>query len=218
MDLHLHWRSCCEALGLDVQAAEPLYTGLCRRYAEAGRHYHQLGHIEALLQWAGQYASELLEPELVGMAIWYHDAIYSTLRKGNESRSATLALRQLAPLGLPARSGDKIALLIRQTAHHHGPLASEDRDLRWFLDFDLSILGAEPRQYDRYAEAIRREYRLVPDVLFYPGRAKLLKQMLRSEFLYYTPAFRRSHEKSARHNLLNELRRIDAREKLGLDG
>lgn len=212
-----HWRASLDALGLDTQAAEPVYQGLVQRYRESGRFYHNLGHIEALLEWRDRFAAELNEPDLVSLAIWFHDAIYSTLRKGNESRSATLALRQLQPLGLDRARLDKLAMMIRQTADHHGALQSKDRDLQWFLDFDLSILGSVPKTYARYASQIRKEYRLVPDVLYFSGRAKVLHHLLQAEFLYYTPAFRRSHEKQARENMLLELRKLEAREILGLD-
>lgn len=214
---HEHWRESLTELELDPAAGEPCYHGLLKRYAEAGRYYHGLAHLEALFHWFETYRSELQEPALVCLAIWYHDAIYSTLRKGNETRSATLATRQLQALGLKAEGLDKVALMIRQTADHHGPLLSEDRDLAWFLDFDLSILGTEPKVYARYAENIRKEYRLIPALIYNAGRSKILHKMLETDYLYYTPAFRRSHEKQARKNLLHEIRQLEAREVLGLD-
>ena len=83
-----HWRASLDALGLDSTAAEPTYQGLMQRYRESGRFYHNLGHIEDLLELRDSFKAELNEPDLVAMAIWYHDAIYSTLRKGN-GRMAT---------------------------------------------------------------------------------------------------------------------------------
>ncbi|PKL77901.1 MAG: hypothetical protein CVV27_04335 [Candidatus Melainabacteria bacterium HGW-Melainabacteria-1] len=190
---------------------------MLKRYRSQGRHYHTLSHIEAMLNWHAEFASELKEPELVALAIWYHDAIYVSLRKDNEARSAALARKQLSQLGLAPDKLGKIEKLILQTANHHGPILSQDPDLCWFLDFDLSILGAEPAIYKAYAEAIRKEYRLVPEPLYRAGRGKILRKMLEAEFLYYTPAFRRSHERLARRNLLEELRRLQALDALGLD-
>lgn len=212
-----HWRNSLTALGLDPAAADSCYQDLLKRYRGAGRFYHNFAHIEAMLKWLDTYRDELQEPALVTLAIWYHDAVYSVLRKGSENRSAALAIKQLQALGLNQSGLDKVAVMIRQTADHHGPLLSQDRDLAWFLDFDLSILGAEAKVYARYAENIRKEYRLIPAMLYNSGRSKVLHRMLEAEFLYYTPAFRRSHERQARSNLLQELRQLKARDTLGLD-
>src|SRR5688500_12552621 len=99
LTLHDHWRGSLETLGLDPAAGEPFYKGLLKRYSEPGRFYHSLGHIEALFGWLAGFRAELARPELVSLAIWYHDAIYSTLRKDNEARSAALAHKQLKSLG-----------------------------------------------------------------------------------------------------------------------
>lgn len=214
---HEHWRSSLKALGADPGAGENFYQGLMRRYGSNKRHYHSLSHIEALFRHFEQYREELRQPELVALAIWYHDAVYSTLRKGSEARSASLAKKQLGELGIKQEAIEVIATMIRQTADHHGPLLSEDPDLAWFLDFDLSILGTEPKDYNRYAENIRKEYKLIPEPLYTAGRARVLHKMLEAEYLYYTPAFRRSHERNARENLLEELRRLKALDALGLN-
>lgn len=212
-----HWCQALNVFGLDSSIGEAAYQGLLKRYRENGRHYHTLSHIEALLNWSESYRKELAEPAVVNLAIWYHDAIYSSLRKDNESRSAALALKQLAAIGVPEAALHKISQLILQTAKHHGALLLKDSDLLWFLDFDLSILGSEPQVYQRYAQKIRQEYRLVPDILYRRGRSEVLRSMLQSEYLYYTPAFRRTHERNARNNLLNELRQWKAFEAMGLD-
>ncbi|MEZ0368330.1 MAG: hypothetical protein ACAI44_04500 [Candidatus Sericytochromatia bacterium] len=215
--LHEHWLASLEALGLDPAAGEPFYQALIKNYSGSGRVYHSLAHLEALLNWLDNFRTELEAPALVSLAIFYHDAVYSTLRKGNESRSANLARKQLKALGLPQLAIDKVATWILQTADHHGSPLTRDQDLFWFLDFDLSILGAPPEIYVRYAQQIRQEYKLVPDILYHSGRSKILRRMLQSDFLYYTPAFRRSHERQARSNLLAELKRLEVASKLGLE-
>lgn len=212
-----HWRASLAALGLDPATGDARCRGLLDRYGDKGRHYHGVRHLEALVDWQHKYQAQLRDPALVGLAIWYHDAIYSTLRKDNEARSAALARKELSALGVPEPALAKIEALILQTANHHGPPLIKDPDLGWFLDFDLSILGAEPKTYARYAEAIRKEYRLVPDVLYRTGRSKVLRGMLQAEFLYYTPAFRQSHERQARKNLVDELKRWKAIDAMGLD-
>ncbi len=215
--LKSHWHQTLNQLGINSDATDSVFDSLVKNYSESARHYHNLAHLQSLLGWLEAYRMELHEPELVALTIWYHDAIYSTLRKDNETRSAALAHKQLSAMGLATAACDKVALMIRQTADHMGPLQSQDPDLLWFLDFDLSILGAEENVYLRYAEQIRKEYRLIPELIYRNGRSKLLRQMLQAEYLYQTPAFRRSHERQARHNLLNELRRLSAEEALGLD-
>ncbi|TIU46557.1 MAG: hypothetical protein E5W19_25905, partial [Mesorhizobium sp.] len=73
-----------------------LKTELSVLYHAAGRHYHNLAHIEAMLTLAGDYRTLLDDPEAVEAAIWFHDAIYDSRAKDNEAQSAALAEQKLA--------------------------------------------------------------------------------------------------------------------------
>ena len=83
-------------------------------------------------------------------------------------------------------------------------------DLFYFLDFDLSILGAsEWKIYDKYGAQIREEYSYMRMVKFIEGRCEFIKNALFvTENLYYTPLFRDKYQKHAVKNLQTELERI----------
>ena len=55
----------------------------------------------------------------------------------------------------------------------HNEEKSGVRDLHYFLDFDLSILGANKIEYTLYARNIRKEYIHVPEAEFCERRAKV---------------------------------------------
>ena len=80
--------------------SHPIDDGLKRElialYQDGSRHYHGLSHIEALLALAEEYRAELSDPDAVGAAIWFHDAIYDSQAKDNEEKSADLAGRRLS--------------------------------------------------------------------------------------------------------------------------
>jgi predicted metal-dependent HD superfamily phosphohydrolase len=80
-----------------------------------------------------------------------------------------------------------------------------EEDGPWFLDFDLAILGSRPEIYRTYSQAIRREYRWVPKLLYRRGRRQVLESFLQRELLFFTEAMRTRLEDQARANLAEEL-------------
>ena len=56
-----------------------------------------------------------------------------------------------------------------------------------------------------YARHVRHQYRLVPDLLYRPGRRKVLANMLAAPELFRTPAMRAELDAPARRNLAAEL-------------
>jgi len=183
---------------------------LVRAYAAPERHYHNLTHIEAMLNLMRSYENALSDPQSVEAAIWFHDAIYDTRRHDNEEKSAELAASQLAGLLSPDRIA-LIARMIRATAGHHVPSGLDDaqrRDCALFLDTDLSILGSTPDLFASYEDAVRREYGWVPEALWREGRRKVLQGFLDRPAIYASPRFRTSHEAAARANLTRSLERL----------
>src|SRR5215468_3200058 len=122
--------------------SEPLRAELVAAYTAAGRHYHDLRHIETLLGLAEACASAIADRDAFEAAIWFHDAIYDTRRHHNEERSAALAEARLA--GKTGRNRiARIAAMIRATARHIMPEfddAAAMQDCAFFLDMDLAVL------------------------------------------------------------------------------
>ena len=190
-----------------------LKAELADLYRAAGRHYHGLAHIEALLALAAEYRTALSDPEAVEAAIWFHDAIYDSRAKDNEAQSAGLARQKLAGRTDGTRI-DRIATMIEATATHGVPaLADPDhvRDAALLLDMDLSILGAEPDVFDTYEQAVRREYDWVDEPAWRAGRGAVLNNFLARPHIFHTPEFQDRFEAQARENMARSMKRLAGR-------
>ena len=177
-----------------------------RKYTSTRRHYHNLHHIQALLQLGEIYAGQLQDQDVVAFSVFYHDIIYNVLRKDNEPRSAGLAVKRLQALQVPAAKIEQVKLYIEATQTHAVTAAvTHTGDLQLFLDFDMSILGAPWDAYEAYTRQVRREYRFYPDKLYNTGRKQFLQHCLQSAPIFQTPAFREGYEVIARENMAREL-------------
>ena len=76
-----------------------------------------------------------------------------------------------------------------------------DHDAALFLDCDMAILGAEPRAYEVYEQAIATEYQHVPPELYRAGRARFLDKLLQSPRIFLSDFFYVEREAAARANL-----------------
>ncbi len=201
--LQQHWNQLCtryEASPSDIKAA---FILLAQKYAEPRRAYHNLSHIQALLQHAESFRHKLQNYDTVAFAIWFHDAIYNTRKGDNEEKSAELAAEILGKLSLPRELIATVQQMILETKNHQ--LLNNSADLKLFLDFDLSILGTSEEVYQHYSQAIRKEYSWVPYFLYRKGRKKVLESFLKRERLYFTDAMKARLETQARRNIENEL-------------
>lgn len=122
------------------------------------------------------------------------------------SRSASLARASLVQLGLD-QLAPRVVQLIEATATHAAD--ADDAPARSFLDADLSILGADPATYRRYAAGIRREHRGIPAFLFARGRRGFLREALARPSIFLTDHFRGRYERRARENMETELAQLD---------
>jgi predicted metal-dependent HD superfamily phosphohydrolase len=189
---------------------QALKERLSALYQAADRHYHGMAHIEALLALAAEYRPVLTDPEAVEAAVWFHDAIYDSRAKDNETRSAALARESLADR-TDADRIERIAAMIEATATHQAPDLGgpgTNRDAALFLDMDLSILGATPPTFDAYERAVRREYAWVDETAWRSGRAAVLKGFLERPHIFHTRQFRERFEDRARENMARSLGRL----------
>lgn len=202
--MQARWNALVAPLVLDAAQRDAMYQQLVTAYAEPGRHYHNLCHVQALLDTVDEYAELVEDRAVVELAVWFHDAVYDYRSAENEARSAALARQFLAASTLSAKRQARVGYLIECTARHtaaHAPAP----DLDFFLDADLRILGAETADYAAYAQQIRQEYRLVPAELYRQGRRRVLESLLNTPQLYRTAEFRRQFEAAAQRNLQAEL-------------
>ena len=195
--------------GRTVAPMEQVRTALTRRYREPHRRYHDLRHLQEVLQTVDELADEADDVEAVRWAAWFHDAVYDVHRDDNEERSADLAVRELRTLGCAPALVDEVARLVRLTATHRP--AAGDANGAVLCDADLRILAAEPWRHAEYVADVRAEYADVPDEMFRAGRAAVLRRLLDSDRLYGTETGHARWEQRARANVTAELDRLEAR-------
>ncbi|MEU0136452.1 hypothetical protein ABZ172_20815 [Streptomyces sp. NPDC006296] len=181
----------------------PYADALLARWAEPQRRYHTTAHLTQVLDRVDTLAGHAADPELVRLAVWFHDAVYRPDRSENEERSAALAERALPEAGLPGAATAEVARLVRLTVTHDP--ADGDTNGEVLCDADLAILAAAPEDYAAYASQVREEYGFVPESAFREGRAAVLRQLLELPRLFRTPHGAGEWEPRARHNLATEL-------------
>ncbi|MDQ0463945.1 putative metal-dependent HD superfamily phosphohydrolase [Caulobacter ginsengisoli] len=177
---------------------------LLSAYAEPNRRYHTLAHIQACLAELDAVPGlSARDDRLLRHALWWHDAIYDARRSDNEARSAEMARRDLTALGFSAGEVEEIARLILLTRGHS--VEPGDRLGALMVSIDLSILGAAPADYDRYAAGVRHEYAHVPEDAFRAGRGRVMRHFLETPILFAAPEFSARLDAPARANLAREL-------------
>jgi predicted metal-dependent HD superfamily phosphohydrolase len=149
-----------------------------------------------------EYPEALEHKRDIQLTIFFHDIIYDATKKGNEEKSARIAQKLL---------GEHYTQLIQQlilSTKKHQPL-NDLHENAVLLDLDLAILGSSLELYDAYRTAIRMEYNVYPNLLYNPGRKKVLQKFLEREKLYFTDYFHEKYEQQARSNLKWEIEQLD---------
>jgi predicted metal-dependent HD superfamily phosphohydrolase len=190
----------------DEQKTAEIAGLIVAQYSAGHRVYHNLSHVDALLENAENFKDQFADEEGVRLAVWFHDAVYEPRSASNEIESSRLAVESLAALNFPQEKIEKVEKMILATRTHDA--AGLDADGELFLDLDLGILGADKNLYRRYAQAIREEYSFVPESLYRVKRREILESFLRREFIYYTAEMRASREEAARRNVANEIKEL----------
>jgi len=175
-------------------------------YSRSKRHYHNTDHITALLELSYQYEHKLVSKAVVDFAIYYHDIVYKVPGSDNEHKSAVLAASRLKQMQVPDEMIGEVCAFIEATKSHDLVQVHNKTDLEYFLDFDMSILGAEWGDYLTYISRIRKEYALYPDLVYNPARKKFLNSTLNKPQIFLTEEFKERFEDNARRNMERELR------------
>jgi predicted metal-dependent HD superfamily phosphohydrolase len=204
--IETRWYSLLEPYNLSLEMKDKALSEILKAYSAKDRHYHNLDHIKQMLQLSEQFKELLNDKETVDFAIFYHDIVYSSTAKDNEEKSAEVAVKKLLEFGLDGVKIEKTKIYILATNSHEAK--ESDHDLLLFLDFDLMILAAPREQFIIYSKQIRKEYKIFPDLLYNPGRKKVLKHFLEMEHIYKSEYFRKNFEEQARRNLEFEISQL----------
>ncbi len=87
-DLPRKWNELLSTWSANAVLARQAFENLRERYAEAGRFYHTLEHIESMLaivESLGEHARNL---NAVKLATWLHDVVYDPRAADNEEPQA----------------------------------------------------------------------------------------------------------------------------------
>ncbi|XP_060596879.1 uncharacterized protein LOC132750843 [Ruditapes philippinarum] len=211
MALQQNWITCCRPFIVNHDIVETYWKLIVSKYSEKQRYYHTLNHVTHMFSLFDEVRDKLSRPNLVAMAIFFHDLVYEPKEKDNEEKSAALFEEFSSHFETKHDRDSKavydwiIATKQHSTEVHRMPGVYGQDDLHYFLDMDMAILGTSDSSYKTYADNIRKEYIHIPELLFKEGRAKVLQSFLTVPNIYATEIFRRKFEDKARANIEAEI-------------
>jgi predicted metal-dependent HD superfamily phosphohydrolase len=176
--------------------ASAWHARLLECYAEPQRAYHTLQHLEECLLILNDAKKSVLiaKPDLIEMALWFHDAVYAPQGSENEELSAQMALEALGS----SEMASEVARLILLTKSHRPEMGPDDA---WIIDIDLAIFAQPMKRVMEYERQIRQEYAWVPEAVYAEKRAEIMTAFLNREQIYLTAWARERFESQARENL-----------------
>jgi len=194
-----------------------VWVRIQQAYSEAHRSYHTLAHLQAMFGHFADVAPQLVYPQAVRWAIWFHDYVYHTAADRyplNETLSASAlagVLQQDCPV-LATRTENGVPCLalasamILATRRHHPDMDGFDNhpdacaDCGALLDLDLAILAQPREQVLAFDAGVRAEFAQYADADFAAGRIQALQGFLARERIFHSTAFA-PKESLARENL-----------------
>lgn len=186
----------------DHRLIQRLWLEIEKSYTHKKRYYHTFQHLESMLQQLDEVKNKIQTWDAVLFSLFYHDIVYNTLRSDNETKSAETAEKRMKEIAAPLNIIEACSKMILATAAHS---QSTDNDTNYFTDADLSVLGQNWKTYTEYYQNIRKEYAVYPDLIYKPGRKKVLAHFLSMGSIYKTDTFYNKFEMKARENMQNEL-------------
>lgn len=188
-----HWLPLAERMGI-VGGAAGWHERLVKAYGEPQRAYHSLQHLGECLGVFDVAKGLIQKPDLIELALWFHDAVYDPKSGENEALSAEWAIEALGGTA----AAHEVARLIMLTKSHQ---PGEGADDAWIIDIDLAIFAQPASRVLEYERQIREEYAWVPEEVYSEKRAEVLRGFLAREPIYRTSWARERFETRARENL-----------------
>jgi len=201
-------------IGVDKKALANIFHDIKHAYNDHRRHHHGMLHIAEMI--AESEKHEITNRRAFLAAIIFHDFVYKAERydkstyKGisNEEESARECARYLKHYGQHDII-DRSCALIRMTEDHKAP--EGDHEAWLFIDIDMSVIGAPPKRYQKYAHDILSEFLHVFRLKEYMfGRFGFLNAKLDAKVpIFKTPQY--AHlEPAARDNMRWEQENLPA--------
>lgn len=205
MKMKKRWFGFVSKFTSDSTLVESLWKELESKYQESHRAYHNLSHIESLLNLVDTFERDWEDKEVLIFSIWYHDIIYKSTKKDNELQSAIIAQKRLSELNITQSRIEQCYAQILATKTHSIDDKILNSDTLYLLDFDLEILSRDWDSYQIYTQQIRKEYKIYPWFMYKRGRKKAMQHFLERDYIYHTNFFRKEKEQQARANIQKEI-------------
>ncbi len=186
----------------DSEYMESLWSDITKQHSKKNRYYHNLYHLENLYHNLLEIKARIKHWDIVLFALFYHDYIYNVLKQDNEQQSAKKAEKVLNTLKIEKKYIALCSKIIIATKGHN---VSKNKDVNYFTDADLSILGNDWKTYEEYYKNVRKEYKYYPDFAYNKGRIKVLLHFINMPVIFKTNHFYDKFEMSAKENLHREI-------------
>lgn len=180
------------------------WNEIFENYTLKNRPYHNLAHLQKMLSEYETVKDLIDDFDTLLFSIFYHDIIYKSTSKNNEHKSALFCKERL--LQTTFQNVEKCFSQIMANKNH---AKTSDADTNYLLDFDLAILGSDPKDYEQYSIAVRKEYQIYPNFIYNKGRLKVLQHFLKLEQIFKTDFFIDKYEAKAVLNLENEVKMLN---------
>ncbi len=181
------------------QYSENIFTQLKAMYDESWRRYHTFAHITACLGFFDAARAEANHPDVVEMALWFHDCIYVVGDPDNEAKSRDWFL-QVTHNQLNDDFRNHVAELIMDTLHNHIALSA---DGKLVADIDLTSFGLPWDEYLIDGENVAAEMALIAakDQDAEAGKNKFVDMLLQQPSIYHSPYYLHHFEAQAQTNI-----------------
>lgn len=161
----------------DQRAMFDKISKVIRAYRQEYRKYHNLSHIESMMELAATCGWPLSQAQ--HWAIFYHDVVYD-IPAGTVSNEELSAQWYLKDWGGIHSFAHITAQIIRDT-RLHVPTIEESKVV---IDLDLDGLSS-PALYDKNKDLIRAEFSVYTDEQFKSGRIKFLEGQLAKDRIFW---------------------------------
>lgn len=202
------WAELAQKYTNESSLVEEIWSEIQSAYTSETRFYHNLSHIECMIEELDPMKDEISNWDSVLFAVWFHDIIYSTFQFDNEEQSSEYAIATMRKLNVPESIINKSSFLILKTKNHMFVNDPEDLDMQYFLDTDLLVLGKPLEEYKKYMTDIRMEYKNYDNAIYSEGRKMILNKFISMPSIYRTAKFIDKYEQQARINILYEIQNL----------
>jgi predicted metal-dependent HD superfamily phosphohydrolase len=185
-----------------------VFEVLIQSYSQPHRKYHNLNHIEFMLQNLEKLFPDQKNSRSIHLAIWFHDVVFNPYSRSNEESSQKIFLKYAPRLSVTPKETEDTLKMIESSIRHSA--LQNTREESCFLDLDLLALGQDREAYFRYSAQIREELRLIPDFIYRNLRTKALQSLFSEGTLFRSDELRHLN-KVATENINFEISELNQR-------